>query len=139
MIDFVYETLSNLGFDHPLHPAVTHIPMGMIVGGFLFALMGFKKEAFVQTAHYCYGLALVFIFPTIIVGIMDWQYRLVGKWDNLIIAKFILAGTLTLLVAFAVWYGNKKDKKLTTLVAIYGLSLLNAGGLGFIGGTLTYG
>lgn len=139
MIDFVYETLSNLGFDHPLHPPVTHIPMGMIVGGFLFAFLGLKKEKFLQTAHYCYVLALIFILPTVVVGIMDWQYRFVGKWDNLILAKFIMAGTLTLLLCIAVWYGNKKEKKPTTLLALYGLCLLNTGGLGYVGGTLTYG
>lgn len=58
MIDFIYETLSGLGFDHPLHPIAVHIPMGMIVGGFLFGLLGLKMEQLTRTAHYCFSLAL---------------------------------------------------------------------------------
>jgi len=46
MIDFIYQTLARIGFSHPLHPAITHIPMGMVIGGFLFAAASFvfKKD-----------------------------------------------------------------------------------------------
>jgi uncharacterized membrane protein len=42
MIDFIYSTLVVLGYTHPLHPAVVHIPMGMVLGGFLFRLFSLK-------------------------------------------------------------------------------------------------
>ncbi|MGD2029642.1 MAG: hypothetical protein PVG86_06850 [Desulfobacterales bacterium] len=38
MIEFIYLTLATIGYSHPLHPAMTHVPMGMIIGGFLFAI-----------------------------------------------------------------------------------------------------
>ena len=37
MIEFVYQTLANLGYSHPLHPILTHVVLGMVIGGFLFA------------------------------------------------------------------------------------------------------
>ncbi|MFH2000962.1 MAG: DUF2231 domain-containing protein [Planctomycetota bacterium] len=139
MIDFIYETLSGLGFDHPLHPIAVHIPMGMIVGGFLFGLLGLKMEQLTRTAHYCFSLALVFIVPTIITGIMDWQYRMVGHWSSFIVAKLILASTLTVLLALSVWFGYKKTLSFKSLLVLYGLCVMNAGGLGYIGGELSYG
>jgi len=36
MTEGVFEFLTRIGFDHPLHPALTHIPMGMIMGAVTF-------------------------------------------------------------------------------------------------------
>ena len=35
MTEAIFEFLGRIGFTHPLHPAMTHIPMGMVmtVGG----------------------------------------------------------------------------------------------------------
>jgi len=139
MIDFVYETLASFGFEHPLHPMAVHIPMGMIVGGFIFALLGLKSDTLARTAHYCYTLALVFVFPTIVTGIMDWQYRMMGNMSSLITAKIVFACTLAILLAIAVWLGYKKTLTNKAMLVVYGLCLLNTGGLGFIGGELSYG
>jgi mono/diheme cytochrome c family protein len=37
MIDAVYKTLNGLGYTHPLHPTLTRIVMGLVIGGFVFA------------------------------------------------------------------------------------------------------
>ena len=77
MIEFIYQTLAKFGYSHPLHPAMTHIPMGMIIGGFLFAVgsMAFKNDDLAIAAHFSYALALIFVLPTMILGYMDWQYK----------------------------------------------------------------
>lgn len=139
MIDFIYETLASFGFDHPLHPIAVHLPMGMIIGGFLFALLGLKFEAFTRTAHYCYVMALVFIAPTLITGLLDWQYRMVGNWSTLIGLKIGLGCTLTILLAVAVWFGYKKTLSNKAMLFIYALCSANTAGLGYIGGELVYG
>jgi uncharacterized membrane protein len=141
MIEFIYQILAKVGFNHPLHPPMTHLPMGMIMGGFLFGLTAvvFKKKELAKAAHYCYTLALIFVLPTMILGYMDWQYKLYGEWSNLIVAKIILAFTLTgmLVVAFVLGRNDCVDIK-KRLIA-YALCLALAIGLGFIGGTLQYG
>jgi uncharacterized membrane protein len=139
MIEFIYETLAALGFEHPIHPALTHLPMGMVMGGFLFSLAVFKKENLAQTAHYCFILALIFVVPTMITGILDWQHRFLGKGSGLITAKFILAGTFTVLLAVAVSLGQRKNLSPRMMSVVYGLCLVNAIALGYVGGDLTYG
>jgi len=39
MIDSLYQTLSKIGFAHPLHPPITHLSLGLIIGGFIFDLV----------------------------------------------------------------------------------------------------
>lgn len=38
MFEFVHEFLSKIGYTHPPHPALLHVPMGMMIGAFLLAL-----------------------------------------------------------------------------------------------------
>ena len=54
MIEFTYKLLESVGFTHPLHPAITHIPMGMIMGGVIFTAYSIisKKTDFMKTAEY---------------------------------------------------------------------------------------
>jgi uncharacterized membrane protein len=138
MIDFIYSTLASLGYTHPLHPAVVHIPMGMVLGGFLFRLFSFKWPDLEKTAHHCFMLALGFIPFVALLGILDWQHRMLGHWSRLIIAKFILAGILTTLLALTfVLHQRKAGPGLMMLV--YALCLVTAMAIGFVGGQLVYG
>jgi uncharacterized membrane protein len=141
MIKLVYQTLAKIGYSHPLHPAMTHIPMGMIIGGFLFAVGSavIKKDDLAIAAHYCYTLALIFVLPTMMLGYMDWQYKFDGEWNHLILTKIILAVMLTIMLVITFFYGKnvKVDikQKLILYVSCFGIAM----GLGFIGGELQYG
>jgi uncharacterized membrane protein len=139
MIDFIYATLASLGYTHPLHPAVVHIPMGMILGGFLFKLFSFKWPALEKTAYNCFMLALAFVPVTALLGILDWQHRLLGHWSRLIIAKFILAGILTALLAFIAVLHQRETTSPRLMMLLYTLCLIAAMGIGFVGGQLVYG
>lgn len=140
MIEQFYAFLEMVGFGHPLHPMLTHVPMGMIIGAVLFSLLGvqFKKTSLILTAHHCATLALVFIVPVIIAGILDWQQFLEGEWEALIIIKMILGFVLTILLALAVFQqrAGASNKK---MLIFYLLCLATAGGLGYSGGELVYG
>ncbi len=141
MIELVYQTLAKIGYSHPLHPAMTHIPMGMIIGGFLFAVGSavMKKDDLAMAAHYCYTLALIFVLPTMMLGYMDWQYKFDGEWSRLILTKIILAVMLTMMLVITYFYGKnvKIDikQKLIFYIICFGIAL----GIGFIGGELQYG
>ena len=141
MIDAIYGLLEAVGFVHPLHPAMTHIPMGMAMGGFIFALIFylFEKKDFLQTAYYCVCLGIAGIFPTVLSGFTDWQYRFGGEWNFLIVMKMILAGALTVAFILAVTFTKKNPDNNLKILIIYGICLLFATGLGFMGGELQYG
>ena len=140
MIDRLYALLESVGFTHPLHPIMVHIPMGMVIGTVLFGVAGIvgKKASLFNTAHHCAVLALIFIVPTIVTGILDWQAKLGGGWEKLIIIKMVLGVILTGLLTTAV---VMKYKGLTPrkLLILYLLCMACAGGLGFSGGELVYG
>jgi uncharacterized membrane protein len=36
MIEFIYQALTKLGYTHPLHPTLTHVPLGMVMGALIF-------------------------------------------------------------------------------------------------------
>ena len=118
MIEFIYSSLAAIGYTHPLHPVMTHIPMGMVIGAFMFQLGSFRWDELSKTAHHCIMLALIFLPPTALFGYMDWQHRYTGFLSTLIITKMILALLLAVLLSLSVYLYRKgmQDKKLITAI-----------------------
>jgi uncharacterized membrane protein len=140
MVENLYSLLANIGYSHPLHPMLTHIPMGMIIGMVVFAFLGliWKNKNFDQTAYYCSVFALVAIPLVISAGILDWLHFQQGEWNSYIIAKMILAAILTILLIFSVIL-KRKGSTPSRMVLVYILCLACAAGLGYSGGQLVYG
>lgn len=140
MTDLIYGTLESIGFAHPLHPGLTHIPMGMVIGCFLFSLFALitKKNIFIKTSLHCSVVGIIFIVPTIIAGVLDWQQFFGSTMNALIIAKFVLAAALTVLLAISI-RANMQGASTGKLFLLYSLCLGCAAGLGFSGGELVYG
>jgi uncharacterized membrane protein len=140
MVESLYSFLAALGFTHPLHPMLTHVPMGMIIGMVVFALLGqiWQNNNFSQTAFHCSVLALVAVVPVIGAGILDWLHLQQGAWNGYIIAKMILGTLLTILLAMAVIL-KRKGVGPGKMLLLYLLCLACAGGLGYSGGELVYG
>ena len=140
MIEAIYGILESVGFTHPLHPAATHIPMGMVMGCFFFGIVSLTitKYDLRKTSLHCSVLAIIFVIPTVIAGIMDWQYFYGGTWQPLIIIKFILATILLILLAISIKM-NLGQSTWKNLFIIYALCLACVTGLGFSGGELVYG
>ena len=141
MIEFFYRTLTTLGYTHPIHAPTTHIPVGMVIGAFLFAIVSWKfgKETLARTANHCIALALIALVPTVIVGIMDWQHYYAGAWLFPIKMKLPLAGLLLILLVFAFTVGYRATTISKQALIIYTLCLLNVTALGYFGGELVYG
>ena len=142
MIELTYQLLEKVGFTHPLHPAITHLPMGMIMGAFIFQATSIvlKKTDLEKTAFYCIVVALIFVFPTMLLGFMDWWAKFEAEWSNLILIKFVLAGILTALLAFSYVSGKKGlEGNRNKMMVLYTLCLFTAIGLGFTGGEIQYG
>jgi len=141
MIKFIFELLESIGFTHPLHPAIVHLPMGLIMGGFAFVLAAifFKQPVLFRTAHHSATLALIGIPPTVILGIMDWQYSFGGAWVTPIKVKMGLAVVMTILLVILHLIGKRAEESPSKVLIIYGLATLTAIGMGYTGGQLLYG
>ena len=141
MIEFLYQTLAKIGYNHPIHPPVTHISVGMVIGAFLFGIVGwkFRNQGLSRTAHHCIILALIALLPTVILGFMDWQYYYAGGWLFPIRAKIALAASLLVLLVFAVSVGHKDGTVSKSGLIIYGACLINVTALGYFGGELVFG
>jgi uncharacterized membrane protein len=141
MLNWIYETLARIGYHHPLHPAVTHIPVGLVMGAFIFALTAwiFNRESLSQSAKHCIILALLAVPPVALLGFMDWQHFYAGSSLPPIRIKMMLAPTLALLLLVAWGISRKENRNMSPRIVVYGLCLVTVIALGFFGGELVYG
>jgi len=136
MISALYQALANIGYTHPLHPAVTHIPVGLVIGGFIFALTGtiLKRPSLAKSARHCFWLALLVLPVAVLFGLMDWQHFYAGAWLMPIIMKMVLAAVLLFLLIVTLIPFREKVP-----LVFYCLCLFIVIGMGFFGGELVYG
>lgn len=139
-INSFYGFLNSLGYSHPVHPALVHMPIGLAIGAFIFAWSAFlfKKKALAQAARYCSILSFLFLFPAMLFGFMDWQHFFHGAWLFPIDMKLILAGILLVLQVIGLFLGSKGRHGAKSLLAIYTLCFFMVVGLGYFGAQLVY-
>jgi uncharacterized membrane protein len=141
VFNFVYEFLAKLGYTHPIHPTEVHMPIGLVVGAFVFAWIAllFHRQKLATAARYCVILAAIWVFPTMLFGIMDWYHYYAGAMLLPIKVKLIFAPSLTILLWIAVILGYKKGAESRTVLAIYCVCFAIVIILGYFGGQLVYG
>ncbi len=141
MQDFLFQLIQQTGYTHPLHPAVTHLPVGCIIAAFFFLMISswFRKPAYFQSARHCIGLALTILPITALLGYLDWQQNMAGAWIWPIKVKVALAGGLFLFLIIAINLRRNliRPGKLNFIVYLICLALVTA--LGYFGGELVYG
>jgi uncharacterized membrane protein len=141
VFNFVYEFLARLGYTHPIHPTEVHMPIGLVVAAFIFAWIAllFRRPNLARTARHCVILAFIWVFPTMLFGIMDWYHYYAGAVPFPIKMKLIFAPVLLILLAAAVIIGYKKGAESRTVLATYCLCFVTVIILGYFGGQLVYG
>ena len=102
--EYVYKALSAIGYTHPIHPPMTSLPLGMVMGALVFALLALasRRSGMTVTARHCIILALISVFPTMLLGYMDWHQYYGGAWLFPIKMKITLAISLILLLSFSI-------------------------------------
>jgi len=140
MVSWIYETLAKVGYVHPLHPIIGHLPLGLIIGAFIlqFYAVVLKRPTLFPTVQHCLTLALIAWLPTVLLGYADWQYRFQSQWLHPIIMKMILSGIL--LVFLSIIVVRRVTNPLTpgAILIICTLCLLTVTGIGFYGAELIY-
>jgi len=141
MASKLYELLSVIGFHHPLHPAMTHLPVGLTIAGFIFIVLAyfFKRPKYAQSAKHCAVLALLAAIPTLIFGYLDWQHFYGGSLIFPIKMKLGLTIALLVLLLAVVFTSTRSKKESAPRLLVHLLSLLVVIGLGYFGGELVYG
>jgi len=139
-MEFIYRALQEIGFDHPIHPPLAHMPMGLIIGALIFfaAARLLKHQIFMNTAYHCLVLSLIFILPTAFLGLTDWWHFYLGVWSFPIAIKMILTGFLFITVSSGVIMQSKEIGGSKSVFAIYLFSTLVVVGLGYYGGQLVF-
>lgn len=139
-IDALYDFLDRIGYMHPIHPAMVHMPIGLVVGAAAFmGIAAFPRfRQFRISGHHALTLALIFWFPTVLFGILDWQRNLGGVWLFVIKMKFALAAALLVFLVAGVVLGYRGKAALKVLAPIYGLCFALVVVLGYFGGQLVY-
>jgi len=139
-MEFLYFYLQKIGFSHPIHPALIHIQIGLVIGAFIFMLIAlvFKRENYPTTARRCAVLSLTFLFPASFLGVTDWWYFYAGAWSVAIKIKFALTGVLVILLSAAIVMETKKIGGLLSRTVIYFLCVAAVTGLGYFGAELIY-
>jgi uncharacterized membrane protein len=137
-MDFIYQFLESIGYTHPIHPPLTHMPIGLVVGALILRLAAIfsDRASLARAAFYCLVLALVFAVPTVLVGVMDWQHYYSGAWVFPIKMKIPLTILLFILLAGGVGLGWRGHADSKPFLAICLLSFLTVVGLGYFGGEL---
>lgn len=141
MTEIIFEFLTKIGFHHPVHPGLTHVPMGMVIGAVVFRFASFlpRMKVLAKTGYHCVILGLLGLPPTIFTGYLDWQHRYEGEWETLIIVKMVLAGLLSILMLFVAIKDDPEVPGFDKMTGLYLVMILLAVGLGFSGGELIFG
>ncbi len=136
----VYHFLERIGYPHPLHAPLTHMPIGLVTGALVFFLVArwFPNQPLTRAARFCLILAWLFLFPTVLFGIMDWQFYYAGAWLFYIKIKIILASLLFILLTIGLIVTRKAETGFPSLT-IYTLSFVTVVLLGWFGGQLIFG
>lgn len=138
---WLYEALAGWGYKHPLHPVFTQLTIGLVVGAFIFGLICWfrARDGMVHAARNCAVLAWFFLIPTILFGILDWQYRLGGESSLIIRMKIGLATGLFLFLIIAMGIRPSGRRVPGSFVGVMFLCLVIAVLLGYLGGELVFG
>jgi uncharacterized membrane protein len=141
VLDFVYTFLSKLGYSHPIHPTEVHMPIGLVVGAtfFSFTALLFHRKGLLKTARNCIILSFIWVFPTMLFGIMDWQHFYAGAWLFPIKVKLIMAPLLAILLFVAIMLGRRGREGSPHVVTVYVLCFITVVILGYFGGQMVYG
>jgi uncharacterized membrane protein len=141
MLDSFYHFLEKLGYNHPIHPTEVHMPIGLVAGALVFALVAciFHRERLRLTPRHCIILAFIWIFPTTLLGIMDWQHFYGGALLLPIRVKLTVAPILAGLLFASMLLARKYGTTSRNVLPIYFLCFFCVVVLGYFGGQLVYG
>jgi uncharacterized membrane protein len=141
MIDQLFQFLAKMGYSDPLHPPITHMPIGLTVGALVFFLSAFyfKRNHYILTARLISILAFIFAFPTILLGVIDWIHFYHAAFFPAIKIKMALAAILLIVLGTGIILGSEIKVHSITMAVLYIIAFFCVLGLGYYGSSILYG
>ncbi len=141
MLNGLYDLLSKIGFADPLHPPITHMPIGLATGAFVFVLIAviFRKKQMEITVRHVSILAFIFAFPTILLGVFDWMHYYHAVLFTPIVIKMTLAAILLIELAIGIILGNEIKMRSFVMTLLASVGFVAVIGLGWFGAAIVYG
>jgi uncharacterized membrane protein len=136
----LYDALASIGFTDPIHPAIVHMPIGLVAGTLIFGITAlvWKRNLFGVSAQHCLILAWLFLFPSVFFGFLDWQHYYQGAWIFPIKIKIALSGILFLLLSAALILILKGLGESKIILAISAIAFATVVVLGYYGGQMVF-
>jgi nitrite reductase/ring-hydroxylating ferredoxin subunit/uncharacterized membrane protein len=131
-IPAIKDLLNGRWLGHPLHSAITDVPLGMLVGSVILDLVGQPAAADATLVA-----TIVFLLAAAVAGLADYS-----DTDGTALTRatlhstLMVIGLLVLIVSGVIRAGSPVDRTLPTVLSIAGLLTLTAGA--FVGGDVVY-
>jgi len=140
-MEWIYQLFDAIGYKNLFHAPLTRMPTGLVVGAAVLAFLAcrYNRSDLAKASRYLLILALVFLIPAIVSGIMDWQHNYRGIWTLAIQIKIILSMLLLPLLLVGVYLTRKAEVCSWTIYSIYILYFLIVVVLGYLGGGMVMG
>ena len=102
---------------HAQHVVLIHFPIALFISGVVFDLLsrGKRVSQLARAAYLNLSVAAVTVIPTVVTGVLAWQFALEGeKLKGLLLLHFVASSFAALLV-IASWWIHWRARKSDTL------------------------
>ncbi|HET7494467.1 MAG TPA: Rieske (2Fe-2S) protein [Candidatus Limnocylindrales bacterium] len=131
-IPAIRDLLNGRWLGHPLHAAITDVPIGVLVGSVVLDLIG-RSEA----ADATLVVTIVFLVAAAVAGLADYSDTDGTALTRATLhASLMVTGLLLVIVSAIIRAGAPVDRTLPIVLSIAGLIVLTAGA--FVGGDVAY-
>jgi uncharacterized membrane protein len=91
---------------HAQHVVLIHFPIALFIAGVAFDVLGhWRKEALLAAAaSYNFLAAALMTVPTVITGLLAWQWQLEGERLKGILLQHLVLGSGSTLLIWIVWW-----------------------------------
>jgi nitrite reductase/ring-hydroxylating ferredoxin subunit/uncharacterized membrane protein len=129
------DALNGVWFEHPLHPAVTDIPIGAWTCATMLDLASAGDERLAKAADALVGIGCVGAVGAAVTGLADWQDTYGKERRTGLVHALLNTGALTLfLTSLSLRRSGARGLGVMTSLAGYGLAL----GASYLGGDLVF-
>jgi uncharacterized membrane protein len=126
--------LSGEWLGHPLHPALTDLPIGFWTSSFVLDLVGGRRSR--DASQRLIGLGILSVIPTAAAGLVDWK-QIKDQRDRRVGVVHALSNTTATALYVMSWRARRRDRHVVGVL----LGFLGAGAAtigGYLGGHLAF-
>jgi uncharacterized membrane protein len=111
---------------HAQHVVLIHFPIALFIAGVVFDFLAqkTKKRGLLEAAYYNLLGAAIFAVPTVVTGILAWQFQLEGqKLKGILLMHLLLGSTSTILIWIAWGLHVRARRQMPERLPIFRLGL----------------